>query len=1075
VVNVKIVAPFAGRTGRVVAGFASLVLVLFASRAATAAGVVGNGSPGSCTEGALNTALAGGGSVTFNCGGSPVVIPITAQKVISVATTVDGGSADLVILDAGGATRHFTTSQNIPLTVRNLTLRNGRCPVPDPGQPSPGYGGSIRSGILSPLTITDSRFINNVCDVAGVDVGGGAIRQRRGVLVVQRTLFSGNRAGNAGGISVSDSPTTVEDSTFTGNTTNAHSTGFSGVGGGFYVDGAGGGQIVLRRNVFTGNTATFQAGAVQTFFYPPDQGLLVEDCVFQNNSAPDAAGALLHQAGRLTMTRTTFTGNVSGRDAGAVMLYLAAQTAISDSTFSANRAVRLAGGLWLVDSNPVTVTNSTFSGNRVEGTSSSGQGGAMSVGGTSAVTVSHTTFADNFSSFVGGGIEGANVTLRASVFSNNTSGIGFGRHCTPQAAEGGFNVQFPAQNPGSGDPNCTSGVLIADPLLGPLANNGGPTQTRALTGASPARDRVTSGCPPPSTDQRGSPRPIGAGCDSGSYEASGSIAVADTAVTEGTGSAAQATFTLTLTPAATSAVTVQYFTANGTATTPADYTAAAGVVTFPAGVTSRTVNVSVAGDALDEDNETFTLNLSGAAGAAIADGQAVGTITDDDPAPSVSVGDCAVPEGDGGGTACAFVATLSAASARSISVGFATSSGSATSGSDFTAASGTLAFAPGAQSATANVVVLGDGTDETDESFTLTLSAPVNATLGDATGSGSIDDDDGPLVRIADTATVEGNAGSSNASFSVTLSASSPQTVLVPYQTSEGTAGAGSDYTTAGGTLTFPPGTLARTATVAVLGDTTDEPNERFYVNLGSPVDAFVADRSGAGTIVDDDAGAFPLRELSHGADQREDLSTGADLFALTQPGYSSWEVVVEGSSGDLGAAGPTVERLDGDLSTVVQASSAIGPGFARSLRWQNAASTQQENYVRVRSTQCSPCGADDVYRIRVYETTYAVPRFNNGGGQATVLVLQNPTGAAIAGTAYFWSPDGALLGMLPFNLAARSTLSQNTTSIAGLGGVSGSITVVHGARYGELAGKAVSVDPANGFTFDSLMVPRRR
>lgn len=1071
----KNLAPFVGRAGRALAGLVSLLVVVLASQAAQAAGVVGNGSPGSCTEGALNTALSGGGTVTFNCGGSPVVIPITAQKVISIATTVDGGSADLVILDAGGATRHFTTSQNIPLTVRNLTLRNGRCPVPDPGQPSPGYGGSIRSGILSPLTISDSRFINNVCEVAGVDVGGGAIRQRRGVLLVQRTLFSGNRAGNAGGISISDSPTTVEDSTFTGNTTNAHSTGFSGVGGGFYVDGSGGGLIVLRRTTFSNNTATFMAGAVQTFFYPPDQGLLVEDCVFTNNSAPNAAGGLLHQAGRLTLTRSTFTGNTAGQDAGAIQLYLASPSTISDSTFNANRAVRYAGGLWVVDSNPVTVTNSTFSANRVEGTSTSGYGGAIAVGGSSALTVSHTTLADNFTSFVGGALQGNGITLRASVFSNNVSAIGFGRHCSPQAAEGGFNVQFPAQNPGAGDPNCTSGVLIADPLLGPLANNGGPTQTRALTGASPARDRVTSGCPPPSTDQRGSPRPIGAACDSGSYEASGSIAVADTTVAESTGGAVQATFTLTLTPAATSAVTVQYATANGTATAPADYTAASGVVTFPAGTTSRTVNVSVAGDALDEDNETFLLNLSGASGAAVTDGQAVATITDNDPPPSVSVGDCAVQEGDGGGIACAFVATLSAASGRSISVGFATSSGSATSGADFTAASGTLAFAPGAQSATANVVVLGDGADETDESFTLMLSAPVNATLGDATGSGSIDDDDGPLVRIADASAGEGNAGSSNASFAVTLSASSPQTVLVSYSTSEGSASAGSDYTSASGTLTFPPGMVSRTAAVPVLGDTADEPNERFYVNLGSLVDAFVADRSGTGTILDDDAGAFLMRELAHGVNQREDVLTGADLFALTQPGYSSWEVVVDGASGDLGAAGPTVERLDGDLSTVLQASSAIGPGFARSLRWQNAAAAQQENYVRVRSTQCSPCGLDDVYRIRVYETTYAVPRFNNGGGQATVLVLQNPTSAAIAGTAYFWSTDGVLLGSLAFDLAARSTLSQNTTTVPGVAGAAGSITVVHGGRYGELSGKAVSVDPANGFTFDSLMVPRQR
>ena len=444
--------------------------------------MVGNGTAGSCTEAALNTALVGGGTVTFNCGAAPVVIPITAQKVIVVSTTVDGGSADLITLDAGGGRRHFATRQSIGtpilLTIRNLTLRNGRCPVPeppDPPQPTPGYGGSIRSGIDSPLTVTDSRFINNVCDVAGIDVGGGAIRQRRGALLVQRTLFQGNRAGNAGAISSSDSVATVEDSTFTGNTTNAHTGGFSGVGGGFYNDESGNGLITIRRTAFINNTATFAAGAVQAFFVPGDQGLVLEDCTFQGNSSGDA-GAVLAQMGPLTVTRSTFSGNSGTNGAG---LY--------------------------INTSPTTITNSTFSGN-----TATGVGGGF-FAGNSTLTLSHVTIANNTAGAAGGGMafSGTSGSLRGSIIAGNST---TGGQCNVALANAGFNVQFP------GPASCAAGALVADPLLSPLANNGGLTQTRAIASGSPARNLVTSGCPPPTTDQRGVARPAGA-CDAGAFEA----------------------------------------------------------------------------------------------------------------------------------------------------------------------------------------------------------------------------------------------------------------------------------------------------------------------------------------------------------------------------------------------------------------------------------------------------------------------------------------------------------------------------------------------------------------------------
>jgi hypothetical protein len=110
-----------------------------------------------------------------------------------------------------------------------------------------------------------------------------------------------------------------------------------------------------------------------------------------------------------------------------------------------------------------------------------------------------------------------------------------------------------------------------------------------------------------------------------------------------------------------------------------------------------------------------------------------------------------------------------------------------------------------------------------------------------------------PTLSINDVSVTEGNTGTTVAVFTVTLSASSTQTVTVNYATANGTATAGSDYTAASGTLTFAPGTTSRTLSVIVAGDTQSEANETFFVNLTSPSNATIADGQGQGTIVNDD------------------------------------------------------------------------------------------------------------------------------------------------------------------------------------------------------------------------------
>ena len=340
-------------------------------------------------------------------------------------------------------------------------------------------------------------------------------------------------------------------------------------------------------------------------------------------------------------------------------------------------------------------------------------------------------------------------------------------------------------------------------------------------------------------------------------DATPTLSVSDCTVTEGNSGTVNCAFTVSLSAASGFTVTVSRATANGTAIAPGDYTAlAAATITFNPGETSKVVNVAVAGDTLDEANETLTLNLSSPVNATIADATGTGTITDDDATPTLSVSDCTVTEGNSGTVNCAFTVSLSAASGQTVTVSRATANGTAVAPGDYTAlAAATLTFTAGQTSQVVNVAVAGDILDEANETFNLTLSSPVNATILDGTGVGTITDDDAtPTLSINDCAVTEGDAGTVNCIFSVTLSAASGQTVTVVWGTANGTATSGSDYTPGGGTLTFTPGQTAKGIAVLVTGDTLDEANETFLLNLSSPTNATLADAQGIGTITDDDA-----------------------------------------------------------------------------------------------------------------------------------------------------------------------------------------------------------------------------
>jgi hypothetical protein len=230
-------------------------------------------------------------------------------------------------------------------------------------------------------------------------------------------------------------------------------------------------------------------------------------------------------------------------------------------------------------------------------------------------------------------------------------------------------------------------------------------------------------------------------------------------------------------------------------------------------------------------------------------------------APALSIGDATVSEGDSGTTDATFQVSLSSTTTSTVTVDYTTTDGTATAPDDYASTSGTLTFAPGETTKTITVPVVGDTVYEPDETFSVDLSNPSNATIADGHGVGTILNDDPPpfsgtptSISVGKVKVIEGNTGTTPANFRVSLSMPMAQPVAVDYSTADRTAIAGEDYVATSGRLVFAPGQTRATVTVPVIGDTIPESNERFALVLSNPSDnAQVAGKPGIATIIDDD------------------------------------------------------------------------------------------------------------------------------------------------------------------------------------------------------------------------------
>ncbi|MFA1797702.1 putative Ig domain-containing protein [Xanthomonas campestris pv. campestris] len=261
--------------------------------------------------------------------------------------------------------------------------------------------------------------------------------------------------------------------------------------------------------------------------------------------------------------------------------------------------------------------------------------------------------------------------------------------------------------------------------------------------------------------------------------------------------------------------------------------------------------------------------------------------------PTLSINDVSVNEGNAGTSNATFTVSLSQpAGAGGASFDIATADGSAIAGVDYVASSLTGQTIPaGSSSATFTVLVNGDTLSEPNETFFVNVSNVSGAGVSDAQGQGTIVNDDAlPSLSIDDVSVNEGNSGTTTATFTVTLSAASGQTVSVNYASADGTATAGSDYVARSGTLTFAPGTTAQGVAITVNGDTALEPNETFSVGLSGASNASIARATGAGTTLNDDVvvtvGPASLPAATAGSAYSQNLSasggTAPYSFAVT-------------------------------------------------------------------------------------------------------------------------------------------------------------------------------------------------
>ncbi|MEL7296350.1 MAG: Calx-beta domain-containing protein, partial [Pseudomonadota bacterium] len=373
----------------------------------------------------------------------------------------------------------------------------------------------------------------------------------------------------------------------------------------------------------------------------------------------------------------------------------------------------------------------------------------------------------------------------------------------------------------------------------------------------------------------------------GGGSATPALSISDTTLTEGNSGITSLAFSVTLSAATTSEVTVD-FTTQDIDADDSDYTPTSGTVRIAAGATAASIDIPVSGDTTIERDERMSVELSNPQNATLADAVGEGTIVNDDFS-LLSIASASQTEGDSGVTALSFVVSLDRPGIDAVTVDFAASDAAALTGSDYTAETGTLELAAGDVSGSFDITIIGDTDIEADEQFVVNLlNASPNARIEVDEATGLIINDDFAKVSIAPGGITESDTNSRTLAMPISLDAASPEDVIVSYATEDVTASAGEDYVAANASIVIPAGDTSATITLEVLGDTIPEPVEALLVTLTEVDGAAMLDQNLAlATIIDDDGENLePTLVLQPAGVTEGDTGTTLMqfLFLLTEP-----------------------------------------------------------------------------------------------------------------------------------------------------------------------------------------------
>lgn len=420
---------------------------------------------------------------------------------------VTGPGASLLTLSGAGASRVFFIGEGVVATIDGLTITQGL------GTFTPFTSNEEGGGIYNKgeLTLSNAVVSDNAAYL------GAGIRSTGRLTLSNSTIAENTSTGSGGGLAT-NGPATINDSIITANTaefggggiiaygvlTLNNSTVSNNIGGGILASA----PLTLRGSTVSGNTSESAGAGISS----NDTTRLIDSTVSGN--AADGIGGGIASTGTLTLTRSTVSGNTAGLEGGGVRAYGA--VTLTDSTISDNESDAEGGGIYTA--HELTITRSTISGNQadgngggiyatgettitnstISGNTSDDRGGGLYTG-SALVVINNSTVADNSAEILGGGIHsGGTLRLRSTIVAGNA-----GFDVAGTVVAGSVNNLVQDATVAVGLVNGQNGNIIGvDPLLAPLADNGGPTLTHALSSASPA---IGAGANPLSlsTDQRG--------------------------------------------------------------------------------------------------------------------------------------------------------------------------------------------------------------------------------------------------------------------------------------------------------------------------------------------------------------------------------------------------------------------------------------------------------------------------------------------------------------------------------------------------------------------------------------------